>query len=475
MMDLTEVMRSPLALVALALCLILLMYLGRSMAHAAIRALFKAIYDLFRLSSGFVMSSHDRLVQRNREVLLEMGREETERTIEREFHRVNAVVTRDLSGYPALHRKLADQIARIDEDYREATDVPPSPPQWAQVVETIAAIPTQGDPLIARILGDVQKAMTSAHKAALTEYRRASGERHRLLKKMLPFWRRVEKTLDHVDGTIRGIHERSQVIDRQMETYQQILAKSDAAVRTLSASWMTYFIASGLVLLIAVLGGFINFHLIALPMSEMVGATSYVGPVKTSDIAALVIIMTEIAMGLFLMESLRITRLFPVIGTMDDQLRRRMVWISFGILFVLASVESSLAYMRDLLAADREALNQALAGVHAADVDLRFRWIPSVGQMVMGFMLPFALTFAAIPLESFIRSSRVVLGNGMALVLRGVAALLDLTGNLARNLGTMLIHGYDFLIVVPVRIEQLVKKKDTNQRQPARAHPHEAL
>ena len=92
-------------------------------------------------------------------------------------------------------------------------------------------------------------------------------------------------------------------------------------MQALSASSMTHFVASAFVLAIALLGGFINFHLIALPMSEMVGATSYVGPVRTSDIAALVIIFTEIAMGLFLMESLGITRLFPVISTMDDKLR----------------------------------------------------------------------------------------------------------------------------------------------------------
>ena len=161
---------------------------------------------------------------------------------------------------------------------------------------------------------------------------------------------------------------------------------------------------------------------------------------------------------------------------MDDQLRHRMVWISFGILFVLASVESSLAYMRDLLAADREALTQALAGVHAANVDLRFRWIPSIGQMVLGFMLPFALCFAAIPLESFIRSSRVVFGNLTALFLRGLAAILDLMGNFSKNMGIMLVHAYDFAIVVPLRVEQLVTKKSPIPKQPTtRAHPHEAL
>ena len=33
-------------------------------------------------------------------------------------------------------------------------------------------------------------------------------------------------------------------------------------------------------------------------------------------------------MGLFLMESLRITRLFPVIGALPDKTRVRMIWIT---------------------------------------------------------------------------------------------------------------------------------------------------
>jgi hypothetical protein len=274
---------------------------------------------------------------------------------------------------------------------------------------------------------------------------------------MLPFWRKLEQTLGRVDVTVKGLEQKAQVIDKHMEKYEGILKKSDPAAQALSASQMTHLIASGFVLFIAVLGGFVNFHLIALPMSEMVGASSYVGALKVSDIAALVIIATEIAMGLFLMESLGITRLFPLIATMDDTMRKRMAWASFGILFTLACVESSLAYMRDLLAADREALTQSLAGVVVADPALR--WIPSAGQMVLGFMLPFALTFVAIPLESFIQSARTVTGTLMVGILRGIAVVLKISGDLFENLGAMLVHLYDFPIFLPLKLEAMVTRK----------------
>jgi hypothetical protein len=443
---------SPLALTLTVVGAMVFFYLGRTAVHNAIRVFSGAVHEALILAAGLVMSGQERVVQRNREVLLELGRQTSERLIEREFHRVNAVVARDLSGYPALNRKLADQICEIDEDYRKSTDIPPTPPEWARAVETIATIPSQGDPFVARILSDIHKSLERAYDNSMKEYRASSSQRHRLLHRMLPAWRKLDQTLSRVNGTIGGLVERSREIDEQMARYEQVRAGTDQAVRVLSASSLTYFVTSAAVLLIALLGGMINFHLIALPMSEMVGASAYVGGLKVSAVAALVIILMEVAMGIFLMESLRVTRMFPIIGMMDDQMRRRMAWISFALLVTLAGVESSLAYMRDLLAADKEALTQQLAGVVAAEA--AFRWIPSVGQMVMGFVLPFALAFVAIPLESFIQSARVVVGSFLAVAMRGLASALEFLGSLCHNVGPVITHLYDFMIVVPLRLEQ---------------------
>ncbi len=94
----------------------------------------------------------------------------------------------------------------------------------------------------------------------------------------------------------------------------------------------------------------------------MVGGTSYIGSFRTADIAALVIIMVEISMGLFLMESSRITRLFPVIAALPDKMRVRMIWITFSLLTLLASVEAGLAYMREVLLQDELATGALLRG-----------------------------------------------------------------------------------------------------------------
>ncbi|MFQ5925944.1 MAG: hypothetical protein ACE5MH_00730, partial [Terriglobia bacterium] len=73
------------------------------------------------------------------------------------------------------------------------------------------------------------------------------------LQRMLPFWRKLEQTLGRVDVTVKGLEQKAQVIDKQMEKYEGILKKADPAAQSLSASQMTHFIASGVVLVIAVL------------------------------------------------------------------------------------------------------------------------------------------------------------------------------------------------------------------------------
>jgi hypothetical protein len=239
-----------------------------------------------------------------------------------------------------------------------------------------------------------------------------------------------------------------------MNEYEKIRAGSDAAARALSTSALTQFAIAGLVLMIAIGGAIINFNLIALPMSEMVGGASYIGPFKTSDVAGLVIILVELTMGLFLMESLRITRLFPIIGAMDDKMRHRMIIITFTLLAILAGVESALAFMRDRIAHDMEMLRQTLAG--AEQMGLPPSIIPTVGQMVLGFILPFALAFVAIPLEMFAASSRTVLGAGAAWLLRIFAFLLRLLGNIGFYLGRFIVNVYDLAIFPAIWLEGIV-------------------
>lgn len=80
--------------------------------------------------------------------------------------------------------------------------------------------------------------------------------------------------------------------------------------------------------------------------------------------------------------------------------------------------------------------------------------------MVMGFILPFALTFVAIPLESFVQSSRTVFGSAVASLLRLIAFALRLLGNVVRYIGVFLVNLYDLLIFPPLWLENLIRNKE---------------
>ncbi len=451
------------------LALTIVLYFTREPAHRAILSLTRALHQALRLAATSVMRAEERLGLRNREVLLAAGREASERIIEREFERVDAAVRRDLAGCPALHRQMNEEVTRIEEDRAHSEEVPPAPPGWIAAVQAVAEIPSKGEPVVADILERIHESLVEAQDKATEVYRSAVRARHQHLDNMMPHWRKLVQLTGALDKNVSSLLQRAKVIDRHIEEYESVLEKTDRAARTLSSSSLIQFFVSALVLTIAIGGAAINFHLIARPMAEMVGGNSTFGAFRVSDVAALVIILVEVSMGLFLMESLRITRLFPVVAALPDKMRVRMIWITFAILFALAGVEAGLAYMREILLQDELATSALLRGAGAAVSVSDYLWITTAAQMGMGFILPFALVFVAIPLETFVHSLRTVLGLLGSGALRGLAAFLRVLGNVFRYSGVLLVDLYDLIIFAPLWLDQRVKSHFEQSRKAAPA------
>jgi hypothetical protein len=234
---------------------------------------------------------------------------------------------------------------------------------------------------------------------------------------------------------------------------------TDAALRRLSASSLKEFMIAAFALAIAVGGAGVNFNLIARPLAEMVGGNATVGGFSVNEIAAMVIILIEIFMGLFLMESLRITRLFPMVGALPDKFRRLMFYATFFFLFSLATIEAALAYMREILLKDELATSALLRGGEAIDTvaTSEFVWITTAAQMGMGFILPFALTLVAIPLEMFVASLRTVAGMVAAGGIRTAAVSLRAIGGSFRFFGEFMVNVYDAIVAPPLWVERMVK------------------
>jgi len=86
--------------------------------------------------------------------------------------------------------------------------------------------------------------------------------------------------------------------------------------------------------------------------------------------------------------------------------------------------------------------------------------------MGMGFTLPFALVFVALPLETFIHSMRTVLGMIGIGFLRLLHLLLHLVAGLFTQLGAALVRIYDIPIFMPLWIEAMWLKpaRDSKHR-----------
>ncbi len=450
----------------IAVVAIIVLYISRRPAHRAIISLSQVIHNAMRLSAKSVMSVESRLALRNREVLLAAGREAGERMIDREFERIDSTVRRDLSEYPAMHRLLNEEITAIEEDYQASIEVPPEPPGWIKAVEAVAKIPSKGDPMVGNILEDIHHSLVKANTASIEEYRKASHKRHDRLRNMMPHWRKVLKVLTSVDKNVTSILSRSQTIDRHMGEYENIVKGTDNAIRMLSSSSLQHFFTSLAVMVIAAGIAMVNFQLIARPMSEMVGGTTslFLG-FQLNQIAAMIMILVEMTLGIFLMESLRITKLFPIVGALNDKLRIRIAWFLFVMLLSLATIEAGLGFTREILMEADQATGALLRGEEAgaAALESSITWITTGSQMALGFILPFVLMFVAIPFETFVQSFRTVLGIVAVGALRALAWLLRFIGTIFKFLGKSLLHVYDLIIFLPLFIEQKIKSSSDNK------------
>lgn len=276
------------------------LYFARKPFHRTIGALCKIIHNAMRLTAASVLSAEKRLVHHNREVLMNAGLEKAERVLEREFSRINTAVVRDLETFPHLQLQLTELTTRLDEDYRNSAELPPALPNWLPVIESIANIEHSGDSMVANMLGEINRTLKEQHNSAIDNYRSSNAQRHSILNKMLPVWRKVQKGIDTVDTSIENLKQRAKRIDRCMDEYEEIRRQTDRAARMLSASSLTQFFIAGVFLAIAFGAALINFNLIALPMSSMFGVASRIGPYQTSEVAALFIILIQLTIGLFL-------------------------------------------------------------------------------------------------------------------------------------------------------------------------------
>src|SRR5258708_22350698 len=145
-------MASALILFAIAMPFL---YAARKVVHDLFRSIGHMIGGPLRLGARWLFATARDMKERNKAVLLAHGKEEVGQHIEREFDRVGLLVTRDLEGYPALQRKLLEEITRVEEDYKKCGEVPPPPPDWVEADGGVTEIQSEHHGEVQGILEEV--------------------------------------------------------------------------------------------------------------------------------------------------------------------------------------------------------------------------------------------------------------------------------------------------------------------------------
>ncbi|MCH7869617.1 MAG: hypothetical protein IH881_18130 [Myxococcales bacterium] len=395
------------------------------------------------------------LAARNGKILLAAGIREAQGRLDRELYRMDAGYSEQMGKYGDLQRRLDATLISVERDYHKCGVVPPEVPAWSAAVETLASIPVNGDPNIQKVLEGIKMSSQDAEKKALKAYRNDSAGRLKILGGMLPYWRDVRGLLSRMGDSVSVALESASRVDSFVEDYQKIREETDESARALTYSAIKYFFISLLVLGIALGGAFINFQLISLPMSELVPAGARVGGIPVSTVSALVLVLMEAALGIFLMDMLGITEFFPKLSTLPRSRRRLILWLGIAGLFFLSAVEGSLAILREQIVEADAVLKLSLAGEESRIVESASRsMIPVVGQAVLGFILPWILALVAVPLEMLLDSGRHVAGLAAVLFLRVLGITLMCVASLIRHLTNITINFYDVYISIPLRVEE---------------------
>ena len=434
------------------------LFLAREPVHKMIGAFSDATAGGLRKLSAWMKETAQNMREKDRKVLLESGVAKMQGEILQEFAKIDMANTKALAGYPDLQLKLAERISELEADYAECGKVTPEAPGWSEVIESIGrAQDSSNDRIIEKMLAEIHKSAVESEKKALSEFRDATNKRHKILAGLSSIWKKVEKVSKEINTKVDRVMENSKNIEAYMTRYEKISAAEPESVDMLSAKVTKLFIISLFVISVGIVGAFINFNLIALPMSELVPAGVRVAGMQVSEVSALVIVALELVMGIFMFEAIGVTNIFPQISNMTRG-RRKIILFGclLGLLF-LSTVEASLAVLREDLAEAKTALDISLAGESAASAENVNSQITLIGQALLGFVLPWILALIAIPLETFIEASQHAMARFYTIVITLLCHLATAIAYLIEGVFKILTHVFDIYIIVPAQLANLFR------------------
>jgi hypothetical protein len=436
------------------------LFLAKAPVHSMIQALSDATAGGLRKVATWMKKAAADLREKDRKVLLESGVARIQGEIVQEFTRIDMANTKALDGYPKLQLRMDESLSQMERDYEECGQMIPQAPGWSEVIEAVGrAQDGSNDRIIEKMLAEMHKSAVEGEKKALAEYREATAKRHKILSGMAPVWKRIEKAGKEINNKVDKVLENNKNIEKYMNRYEKISKEEPESIDMLSAKVTKLFIISTLVIFVGMVGAFINFNLIALPMSELVPAGERVLGMKVSEVSALVIVALELVLGIFMFEAIGVTNTFPQVASMTRGKRKIILFgCLLGLLF-LSTVEASLAVLRENLAEAKALLDISLAGESSASVENSNSQITVIGQALLGFVLPWILAVIAIPLEMFIEASQHAFARFFTIFVALLCHIANAVAYVIEGLFTIIVHLFDIYIIIPTQIANLFTGK----------------
>ena len=439
------------ALPVSAVLAMLLMFFLRSQAHDLILGFAKLLHSQFRLAARACLHSEYRIRLRNHEVTKALAESLMERQLERRFMRIERLVERDLDNYQKLSADIKRQLVLIGEDYESSSEVPEASPEWISAVDAIATL--QGDErngeVMGKILADIHGTVKQHQREALRELRWTVSARHKVLAGLRPHWRRLDKQLERISHNIDVLRQRLRQVDKHMGQFEMLTAGSGQGIMS---SMLMRFVTALCFVMVGVGAAWINMQLLAEPLGEVMNHRQIGGMSLAAMLGLLHIAITLVA-ATVISESLRITHFFPLMGAMTRRGRNLLIWVGGSLLLLLAAMEALALFGTPVSAASSVNLLTevgAESGVEAGEITFISQWM----LLALGAVMPVMLSLVVIPLEYLLHTVRPVLGTLIQVLMHMSALLLRLVANLSLNLGKLTVHGYDVLILLPLKLEK---------------------
>ncbi len=444
-----------------------ILWLARNAVHQFMNQLLASIANLKQRIADDLSKYAQRVAQRGKELATEYFFKESERDIEKGHGKLAHRVEKGLSVFPEMQQEALAMVNRMNQAFHDAKK-PYKQEKHITLTWLEKEIKTHTDKVgltsdeakrVGKALRRIETKLCKELKAHGRVQANEAKQRLKVLNKQNTPLNKLQKLINQLVKRVSHVEHGVKNIEEKLEAYYEFRKNDDKATRAAHQSVMSRFLIALFFVVIAAGGATLNFFLIERPLSEIVGGSGLVMGIEVSQMGALMIIMLEIAAGVFLMETLGLSHLLPAVERWDADVKKKVAIATGTLLLALAGVEAGLALLREMLVAnDQGTMNMLIGSDASADMADAFAgWGPMAVQAVMGFVIPLILALVALPLEILFHVGRIVVQYVWSVLIALLAYLVQVLSQLLLLVMNVILSFYDLLIFFWVIVEGWVK------------------